>query len=456
MILDILTQIYPTDKCIQFGHNYIPGYSQVFSPVKESTTTVLEIGIGCGPHETAMKRGCAGFRAGNSLRMWRDYFLNAQIYGADILPSTVPDTEERITTVIADQSSEKDLVNLAILAGGKFDIIIDDGSHYAQHQQFSFSVLEKYLAENGIYVIEDVQPEYIEQFKNLAIFPPAVQEIICAKYDCSWFDTREQTGIRDDFLMVFKRRIQPAFFFVILRNIGSEENKDLWWRSYSSIRTFYPTVKIIVIDDNSILSDNRDILTTDTVFEKSEFSGAGELIPYYRFSQEKWKSNLDDKMIFLHDSMFLIRPFTTEELSGDIRFLWHFEQHQYDDDARINGLLAHMNNSAELVNMNSQKHIWNGCFGIASICSLSEIKQLEDKYLLFSKGILLTKNRDDRMAMERIFGLLCFHSGLVNLEKCSVFGKIHDYHGCWQADYEWQMKNKQLYPYAVLKTWNGR
>jgi len=45
---------------------------------------------------------------------------------------------------------------------------------------------------------------------------------------------------------------------------------------------------------------------------------------------------------------------------------------------------------------------------------------------------------------------------LVNKKNCSAFGSIHDYPGSWQADFEWQIKNQKLYPYAVMKTWSGR
>ena len=66
------------------------------------------------------------------------------------------------------------------------------------------------------------------------------------------------------------------------------------------------------------------------------------------------------------------------------------------------------------------------------------------------------KTRDDRMAYERIFGLVVFKEQLVTKTNCSMFGSIHNYAGSWQADFEWQMMNQHLYPYAVMKTWSGR
>src|SRR5262249_42029369 len=43
---------------------------------------------------------------------------------------------------------------------GPFDIIIDDGSHIPQHVIASFQALFPLLADDGIYVIEDVQTTF--------------------------------------------------------------------------------------------------------------------------------------------------------------------------------------------------------------------------------------------------------------------------------------------------------
>jgi len=97
-----IAHIHPSDKIITYGHNYIPGYSTLFDPKRYSAKNVLEIGIGCLNHETAM-RTISNYRYGNSLRMWRDFFENATIYGIDIHAAGMMCDEPRITTILADQ-----------------------------------------------------------------------------------------------------------------------------------------------------------------------------------------------------------------------------------------------------------------------------------------------------------------------------------------------------------------
>lgn len=198
---------YPSDKWIKYGHNYIPGYIDLFDKIKDDVKNVLEIGIGCLDHEKHMQINvCQNYKNGNSLRMWRDYFKNAQIYGIDNEHKAMLNNEERINTLVADQSSSSDLLKVMNTINSELDIIIDDGSHIDSHQVFSFIVLEKYLKKGGIYVIEDVQHPYIELFKNISIFPVDVREIINKNYEISYYDTRKDTGKSDDFLMVFKKK----------------------------------------------------------------------------------------------------------------------------------------------------------------------------------------------------------------------------------------------------------
>ena len=68
------------------------------------------------------------------------------------------------------------------------DIIIDDGSHIGEHQVFSFIVLNKYLSPNGIYVIEDIQPQYIDRFKDLSIFSKDYKEYILTHFKIRIYD----------------------------------------------------------------------------------------------------------------------------------------------------------------------------------------------------------------------------------------------------------------------------
>lgn len=203
--LQELVHKYPNDKSIDFhGHDYIPGYTELFEPHRSQIKTVLEIGIGSKAHENHYRRIVPNYNSGNSLRMWRDYFVNATIYGIDIVPDALF-SEDRIVTMLADQFSNIHMTNLGKKIG-KLDVVIDDGSHQASHQVASFIYLSPYLVKGSIYVIEDVQPDYIESFKNLSVFPTAFKQELINNYEISWIDTRAKTRFQDDFLMVFVKK----------------------------------------------------------------------------------------------------------------------------------------------------------------------------------------------------------------------------------------------------------
>ena len=128
---------YGCDKCPEILHHYTPFYDQLFwdMPVRR----VLEVGI----------------LHGASLRMWRDYFSDAQVFGLEINPEALF-TEERIRTQQCDATDAQQARALAEFFGGNFDLIVDDGSHEPFDQLRVFGNLFPFLAPTGLYVIEDV------------------------------------------------------------------------------------------------------------------------------------------------------------------------------------------------------------------------------------------------------------------------------------------------------------
>lgn len=208
--LDTYATIYPNDKHKQYGaHDYITNYNHLLNPYRYTAKNVLEIGIGELNHERGMQSSTQNkYRMGNSLRMWRDYFTHAQIYGIDISPYAMFDNESRITTLIANQSSHSDLYNVVKTIKHPIDVIIDDGAHIADYQVTSFKFLEKFLKEGGIYIIEDIQPPHIDAFLDLSIFGTEYRQYILDNYEFSYYDTRRVMNRHDDILIVFKKKIK--------------------------------------------------------------------------------------------------------------------------------------------------------------------------------------------------------------------------------------------------------
>lgn len=146
---------YGADKCQQYGHSYTPWYHQQFEPIRQEPVRILEIGI--GHPELMVPIVGESYKPGASLRMWAEYFPNAQITGLDIRPEVLFQ-EDRISTFLFDQSSP-DCLSTMVDSGFEFDIIIDDGSHelgdMLMTQRFLLPIARKW------YIIEDVRNEYL-------------------------------------------------------------------------------------------------------------------------------------------------------------------------------------------------------------------------------------------------------------------------------------------------------
>jgi hypothetical protein len=98
-----------------------------------------------------------------SITGWREYFPAGQIHAADIVDCRHL-SRDRLTVHVADQSSRDSMKSVARAIGSPLDIVIDDGSHASAHQQISLASLLPHLADDAIYVIEDLQwqPEGLE------------------------------------------------------------------------------------------------------------------------------------------------------------------------------------------------------------------------------------------------------------------------------------------------------
>ena len=235
-----------------------------------------------------------------------------------------------------------------------------------------------------------------------------------------------------------------SFVFVIIRHLRSNADNALWISSYQSIREHY-TNPIVIIDDGSTINTvNGKLVNTEVI--SSEYSGAGELLPYYYFWKNKWA----DRMVFLHDSMFLARPFRPEELEGDMRFLWHFTE---PVDRKLEMYLTMLPEGHAL--WEAAQGSWQGCFGAASIVSLQVVEQLEARYEVLSRLIITLRSRADRKMFERILGLLASLEGHGE----SLFGDIRKYPDAFETQAQTVAAAQRLaagYNTAVWKVWKGR
>jgi hypothetical protein len=136
-----------TDKS-SLANDYLRHYERIFAPWRERSFTVFEIGVAQGA----------------SLLLWRDYFPNAEIVGIDINPQCKRFEGPRIRVLIGSQDDPEFLLGLC--AGARPGIIIDDGSHRADHIQFTFERLFPHLLPGGLYVIEDLYLHFGDAARN--------------------------------------------------------------------------------------------------------------------------------------------------------------------------------------------------------------------------------------------------------------------------------------------------
>ena len=143
---------YGADKSSIF-HNYLDFYQQQL-PDRDFAGRLLEIGV----------------MDGLSMKMWREYYPNAEIVGIDIKDMDhmhnndwqVPMSVKLIRCDGTDPEQVKKL--------GNFDIILDDGSHYWLEQQKSFEILYyNQLNAGGTYIIEDLWTSHIDYYANAKI-----------------------------------------------------------------------------------------------------------------------------------------------------------------------------------------------------------------------------------------------------------------------------------------------
>lgn len=133
------------------GLSYLDIYDKYFSPLKLEKLNILEIGISAYHNPDDLR--------GSSLWIWSEYFPNARIFGLDIDPICKQYERERVKIHIGDQQCKNVLLKLAA-AVGRFDIIIDDGSHVNEYTLKSFETLFPFLNPDGMYIIEDLGTSY--------------------------------------------------------------------------------------------------------------------------------------------------------------------------------------------------------------------------------------------------------------------------------------------------------
>lgn len=184
---------YGSDKGgLKKNHNYSDYYQTIFFDKRENIKNILEVGLGTNNIRLPSNMGLQG-KPLASLRAWRDYFPNANVYGADI-DKEILKNEDKIKTYYVDQTSVISISELFKNIGSvNFDIIIDDGLHEYNANICLFENSFKFLNKQGYYIIEDVsykdKSKFFEYFLN-------------SNYNFSIIDIFHKNNISDNCLII--------------------------------------------------------------------------------------------------------------------------------------------------------------------------------------------------------------------------------------------------------------
>ena len=147
------------------GHRsgYTPYYDLLLRHLRNEKINFAEIGI----------------ESNASTKMWRKYFSKAKIYGFEFEDFKIKNAKKhnlkntfyKKIDVESQQSINKAFLDI----NKKFDIIIDDSTHYIDHQINIIKKTHPFLKKNGILIIEDIfknrkehsEENYYNKLKNL-------------------------------------------------------------------------------------------------------------------------------------------------------------------------------------------------------------------------------------------------------------------------------------------------
>jgi hypothetical protein len=145
------------------GHGYTLLYELLLSNRRLEALNFCEIGLCRGGPEVEDGAIERTVEALPSVAMWHSYLPNAQLFGVDISDFSSFETDwfKFIQADCGDEMQLQKVVDLNV----EFDVILDDGSHAAFHQQQTFLSLFPTLKPGGLFIIEDMhwQPATYER-----------------------------------------------------------------------------------------------------------------------------------------------------------------------------------------------------------------------------------------------------------------------------------------------------
>lgn len=174
-----------TDK--DGDHSYVESYERLLAPYVNKSCTLLEIGVNFG----------------GSAIMWYEHLPQSQMFLLDnrnVLEERIFSNMDpsRWHFYLEDAYTPEVVALMQHECPEGFDVIVDDGPHYVETQEYVIQNYVALLKVGGIVVIEDIQSiKDLEQLKSVL---PTSDD-----YQCEIIDLRPNKGRYDEILVVIKR-----------------------------------------------------------------------------------------------------------------------------------------------------------------------------------------------------------------------------------------------------------
>lgn len=152
--LDEIGRETGTDKST-LTHCYLANYEKYLAPLRDQEFVLLELGVGNG----------------SSIRMWREYFQNAKVYGIDNNPGCAAEG------IFIGSQTDTEFLDRVLQDIGTPMICVDDAAHYGPYTIQSFQHLFPKISNSGQYYIEDTACFYDKTYGLAPDFGQGMSEV---------------------------------------------------------------------------------------------------------------------------------------------------------------------------------------------------------------------------------------------------------------------------------------
>lgn len=186
-------------KCMHYTNTY----EKYMGPKRTEPISMLEIGV------------CDKRFPYASIKMWMSYFKSVDFYAVDNfwghkIGDKIDDIHnlnaQSINFIYADQGSFEDWDNINAEYPGKFDFVVEDGSHWPNHMVVSLWKSIGIMKSGGYYFMEDIQNPLTSRgwfrYDNSLLAQELLEALSTKKFESRFLNDQQNKDIQDSFEFV--------------------------------------------------------------------------------------------------------------------------------------------------------------------------------------------------------------------------------------------------------------